>query len=148
MVWSYIAALVFLIPCTVWDVKTREIPALWLVVCGIASVMIAVWSVMTGGEGIADIVLALSPGLFLIALAIVTEHQIGLADGISGSILGLCLGSPAIYMVLMAALLLSSGYAAVLLISHKGSRHSRMPWIPFLAAGVIAVWILNGGAIG
>lgn len=148
MVWSYIAALVFLIPCTVWDVRTREIPAQWLVVCGIASVMIAVWSVMTGGEGIADIVLALSPGLFLIALAIVTEHQIGLADGISGSVLGLCLGSPAIYMVLMAALLLSSGYAAVLLVSHKGTRNSRMPWIPFLAAGVIAAWILNGGAIG
>lgn len=147
MIGNYVAALAFLIPCSIWDIRTRQIPVLWLVAGGLVSLCAAGWSAMTGESGIVSMVFAMSPGMFLLALSIVTEQQIGVGDGISAAILGLFLGAPMIYMVLMGALFLSSICAAVLLISHRGARHSRMPWIPFMAAGVIVSILLEGGVI-
>lgn len=141
-------ALVYLVPCSIWDVKTREIPILWMAAGGIIAVCAAVWYVATGETGAVNLLFAMSPGIFLLALSIITEQQIGAGDGISAAILGLLIGAPMIYMVLMGALLLSSIYAAGLLVLRKGSRHSRMPWIPFMTAGLLVFMLLETASNG
>lgn len=137
------AALLFLVPCSIWDIKTREIPTLWIIAGGTAAVSIGAWYVVSGEMGVMSLLFAMSPGIFLLALSVVTEQQIGAGDGISAAILGLLIGAPMIYMVLMGALILSSIYAAGLLVLRKGSRHSRMPWIPFMAAGLLIFMLLE-----
>lgn len=143
MVVGCIVALIFLVPCSIWDIKTREIPIPWMAAGGITAVCIAGWSVIAGEVDIINLLFAMSPGIFLLALSIVTEHQIGAGDGISAAILGIFIRVPMIYMVLMGALILSSIYAAGLLVLHKGSRRSRMPWLPFVTAGFIVFMLLE-----
>lgn len=143
MIWRSVAALVFLVPCSIWDIRTREIPVLWLAAGGLTAVGAAITLVASGETDAVNLLFAMSPGIFLIALSIVTERQIGAGDGIGATILGLFVGAPGVYIALMGALFLSSVFAAGLLLTHRGSRHSRIPWIPFMTAGMVLFLILE-----
>lgn len=135
----YMAALLFLIPCSIQDVRTRTIPVCCLILGGILSLLTTVWMVLSGETTVMRQLFASSPGVSLIALSLVTERQIGMADGICAALLGLLIGNPDIYIVLAVALLLSSLCAGILLVLRRGTRRTRMPWIPFMTAGVIVV---------
>lgn len=144
MMCVYAAVLLFLVPCSVWDVRTRTIPVWWLASGGVLSLVAAGYQYCAGNVGIWEILMAISPGLGLLALSLITEQQIGVGDGICVLIPGLLVGTPAIYMITMLALLLSSGAAVTLLITHRGSRKSRMPWIPFVTVSVMLVMVWEG----
>lgn len=139
MMGIYIVTLIFLIPCSVWDVRTRRVPIWWLATGCMAGIAVSLGLIVTGEALIWNLAFAISPGVFLIALSIVTEQQVGMGDGICALILGFLLGIPEIYAALIIALLLSSIYAGMLLITRRGSRRTRMPWIPFMTMGVVTV---------
>lgn len=143
MIWRSVAALVFLVPCSIWDVRTRTIPIPWMAAGGVLAIGAAATQAIAGETDVVNLLFAMSPGIFLIALSIVTEQQIGAGDGIGAAILGLFLGAPGVYIALMGALFLSSIFAAGLLLTHRGSRYSRMPWIPFMTAGVVLFLVLE-----
>lgn len=145
MAWIYVITAAFLIPCTVWDIRSRVIPIRWFGISAAVAAVVAGYEIYIGSMGMLNLLTAISPGLGLLALSLITEQQIGAGDGICAIILGVLLGMPRIFVVIMAALLLSSGWAAFLLVSHRGSRRSRMPFIPFMAAGALIVMILKGG---
>lgn len=122
---------------SVRDVRKRAIPAWWLAAGGIFALAVAGHRLLVGETGAWGLLMAISPGVFLMALSIITARQIGIGDGICVVIVGLLLGTPGIWMALMAALLLSSGYALFLLVIRHVSRGSVIPWFPFVAAGTM-----------
>lgn len=142
---TYIIALAFLVCASVWDLRTRTVPRpLLLIGAALALLVVAYQGVLERADVIPCILAAL-PGALLLALSWITEEQIGTGDGICAMIVGLLVGTPMIYLVLMAALLFSSVCAAGILISRKGTSKSRMPWLPFLAAGLaVSMWSLGG----
>lgn len=142
---TYCVALAFLVLAGVQDLRTRTVSR-YLLLLGAAAALAVV--VCMGIQGWADVIprlLAALPGALLLALAWMTQGQIGTGDGICVMITGLLVGTPMIYLVLMASLVFSSIWAAGLLVTRRGTRHSRMPWLPFLAAGMaVSMWIQGG----
>lgn len=148
MVGGYIAAMVFLVPCAIRDAREQSVPVSWLAAGGIAAVITATYGYYAGRFGLMNLLLALSPGGLLIAISVITHQQVGIADGICSLIMGLFLGSPGVYMILVVALLLSSIWAAILLVTGRGNRASRIPWLPFVTAGLVSLLILESGLTG
>lgn len=142
---TYILTLAFLVIASVWDIRTRTIPRLLTLLGAGMALAAMVCAGMTNRGTVASCILAAIPGVLLLALSWITEEQIGTGDGICVIIVGLMVGTPLIYLVLMAALLFSSVCAAGLLISRRGNSKSRMPWLPFLTAGLaVSVWTFGG----
>lgn len=142
---TYIMALVYLAIGGVQDIRTRTVPHRYL----LAGMLLAAAAVGVQGyrEGTAVIanLFAAVPGVLLLALSWITRGEIGVGDGICVAIAGLLIGTPMIYLMLMLSLLFSSICAAGLLVTRRGTRHSRMPWLPFLAAGLaVSMWIWGG----
>lgn len=142
-----IAALLFLVPCGIRDLRTRTVPAAWLAAGGLCALLVAGSRIRGGEISIWNPLLGLSPGVLLLALSWLTEQQIGMADGIAACIIGVMLGSPAVYLALTVALLLSSGCGMVLLAAHRANRRTRLPWLPFLAAGVVVTAVIGGSVL-
>lgn len=143
MKWNDMAAILFLIPASVQDLRFGGMDVRWLLAGSVAAVVTAVTGIHMGERTILEVLFAEAPGTLLLALSIVTNRGIGVGDGICALILGLMLPSSDIYLLLMIALLFSSVYAAGLLVTHRGSRHSRMPWMPFMMAGLIVRILLR-----
>lgn len=142
-----IIALLFLVPCGIRDLRRRTVPVSWLAAGALLAVVLAARRICGGEITIWNPLFAASPGVLLLALSWMTERQIGVADGVAACILGVMLGSPAIYLALMSALVLSSGCSIVLLASRRGHRHTQIPWLPFLAAGVVVTAVVGGGVL-
>lgn len=142
-----LVALLFLIPCGIRDLRTRTVPVSWLVGGAFLALILTGSRIYTGEISIWNPLFAVAPGMLLLALSWMTERQIGVADGVAASIIGAMLGSPGIYLALMTALLLSSGCGVVLLAMHRGTRSTRIPWLPFLAAGVVVTAVVGGGVL-
>lgn len=142
-IWPSVVALILLIPCSVQDIRTRTVPAWWLAAGSAVALCMAGWLVHSGETEMVNLAFAGSPGVFLLALSMVTEQQIGMADGICAMILGMLIGSPWIYITLVISLILSSVCAGVLLMSRKGNSRTRMPWIPFLTAGHLLLCVMR-----
>lgn len=140
-----ILALVFLVLGSIQDIRTRRIPR-WFLAAGVLLALIML--VVQGSHDSSAIpsnLVAVIPGAMLLALAWITEEQIGVGDGLCVMIVGLLVGTPMIYLLLMTALLFSSAWAAGLLLTRRGTRCTRMPWLPFLAAGLaVSMWIRGG----
>lgn len=144
---QYVIPMIFLIPCSIHDIRTRSVPMVWLVIGGACAVLVGGSRVYLGTTSVWNLLVALSPGALLLALSWLTRQQIGYGDGIAVSILGIMLGSPGIYLALMLALVLSSLWSIGILATRRGNRHTQLPWLPFLAAGVVITALIGGGAM-
>ena len=80
---------------------------------------------------------ALLPGCGLCLLAGLSDGKVGWGDGLCTLILGLLAGAGPCIFAVSAGLLLLSLLCVFLLALRKADRNSRMPFLPFLAAGYI-----------
>lgn len=122
--------MIMLLPCVVWDMKTKKIPAIYLYILfavGAGYALINGW--MT--KEWLQIGLSLLPGVFFIIYGNLTK-QMGTADGIIILIVGCFLSSYEMLLWIFWAFVFASVYAAILLIRKKGQRHSRIAFVPFL----------------
>lgn len=143
----HIVTLIYLIIGSILDIRSKVLPRRYLLSGAALALGLAGYQGMQSGIGAVWNLLGALPGLMLLALAWITQEQIGGGDGICVMIVGVLIGTPLIYLVLMTAFLFSSICAAGLLVTGKGTRDSRMPWLPFLTAGfAISLWTF-GGAI-
>lgn len=128
-----VVAVIFIVFCTISDVRTGKIPVLVILVFGLASV----WLLITGNTGSwREILYALVPGMALLALSLCTGESIGYGDGLTVLVLGLLVGIMRCTAAVFTGFLLSAVWGLVLLVLNKANGKSRMPWIPFLAAGL------------
>ena len=141
--WWMVTGILILTVLSIFDIRSKHIPMSGFAVVLIYSVISLVWS-EHGEYDIADLLMSVIPGIMLIGLSVITEGKIGLGDGILIAELGLGLGfERCIYMV-AGALIFNCVFAGAMLMSHRLGLHSRVPFIPFVAAGMGVVTIVFG----
>lgn len=131
---------VFLGLCSIQDIKTKQISSWKVVLYGTVAVMIEVWKFLDQGEEVIPLVLysiaGMIPGTLLLMLARVTKEAVGYGDGLFMSILGYSLGFWNGLGILLTALAGTFLAALCLYITGIKGRSFRIPFLPFLFAGV------------
>ena len=86
-----------------------------------------------------DILIRMIPGIFLILVALATAQAMGYGDGLVILLVGLLLDIRITIALVMAALALSAVASLIILITKKGDRRTRLPFMPFLLAAWVVV---------
>lgn len=131
--------IVFLVICTILDIKTRSLPVWFMIVGNIAAVVFRLFNwnqrpgLWLGGMAI---------GLIFLLVSKWTKEGFGYGDSWMILILGISLGLWDILLLLGIALTCSGVLACVLLIKGGWSRKISFPFIPFLMLGYVGVLYL------
>lgn len=141
--WWMVAGTLILIVLSVFDIRSKQIPLSGFAVVLIYSVISLVCA-ERGEYDLADILMSVIPGILLIGLSVITEGKIGLGDGILIAELGLGLGVERCIYMIAGALILNCIFSGVMLLMHRLGLHSRVPFVPFVAAGMGVVTIVFG----
>lgn len=130
--------IVFLIPCTITDLKSKTIPIWWTVVFGISAM---IYQIFWKKQKLEAILFSMIIGVTLLVAAKISNQRIGYGDGIIFLILGLWIGFWDGISLLFFSLILSSIISVYLIIVRRKGRDYRIPFIPFVTAAYI---ILEG----
>lgn len=120
--------------CSYEDMKSRQIQVKWIMVFSAAGILgtVFIWD-----RDMKDVLAAIAPGILFHILSYATHGEIGKGDGMVLAAAGLFLSFTWILMVLMCAVIVSSGYALYLyLIRKKGGKYE-IPFVPFLLFGFV-----------
>lgn len=124
---------------SIYDGRVRCLPV-WLLVVGLlGSMVIGICSAFGGQLAWWELVTGLLPGAFFLVLAAVTREQIGYGDGLVLLMLGLILGLKRAIAVSLLALLGTFAVSVMMLLLRKAGKKTRLPFVPFLCAGFLAV---------
>ena len=130
--------IVFLIPCTITDLKSKTIPIWWTVVFGISAM---IYQIFWKKQKLEAILFSMIIGVTLLVAAKISNQRIGYGDGIIFLILGLWIGFWDGISLLFFSLILSSIISVYFIIVRRKGRDYRIPFIPFVTAAYI---ILEG----
>lgn len=127
----------------IFDVRSKKIPLIVLGAGGIWSVAgLIIKAVETGiSQMLLFAISAILPGVVLLVLSFLTEKKIGYGDGIILMILGCMEGARMAFLVFCIGLFLQSLLAVGLLIVKKADKQSCIPFVPFLLAGRMALFV-------
>lgn len=128
-----ITAFLFLLIGSVLDVKTRRLPLLYLLLFGCAGILALCFGTPRDP---AVFFRALLPGLLLLVIGAATREGVGYGDGVVVLILGILLGARLCAGAVLAGLFLSALCSCLLLLFKRVNGKSRIPYIPFLTAGL------------
>ena len=131
-----IVLMLFLGACAVFDIRKREIPIILILIGIVFSSGINLWQIYDKSITIADTGTALVVGVFMICVSFCTRERIGYGDGLILIVSGLMLGFYQCFLGLCISLVFSSVYALFLLLTHKASKDSGLPFVPFLTVGM------------
>ena len=135
---EWIAATLFLLGSSVPDLRCREIDPLYTAVFG----MFGVFAGIAAERPLGEVLFAMLPGCLLLLSSAVSRGGIGPGDGIVVNVLGLYLPGYDVAFVCLAGFCLAAIPAAVLFLMRR--RNTTLPFVPFLCAGCVAVWICGG----
>lgn len=135
---GYIAA-AFMAICCVFDIRKKEIPVYIIMVFGIVSLVIVA---IKQKPELYSALCSLIPGAVMLGLSLCTKESIGYGDGFVVLVLGVMLGFAKCTVAVLAGLFLSAIAGLVLLVLKKVRGKSRMPFMPFLAAGLGVVFFV------
>ena len=132
--------LLILLAILAWeDIRTKRISVrLLMIASGIAMILFlyrhsfSLWSLF-GGIGV---------GLFLILFSVITGG-VGFGDGWLFCVTGMFLGFQGNVALLMTALLLSAGYAVILLLRRRCERKKEFAFLPFVLAAYLLLLVFN-----
>ena len=131
------AAVILLAVNAVQDIRKREIFLMFTVVMAAAG---AVFSLVSGSAGPAELLLSALPGVFLAAFSFLSDGGAGMGDAIVLAALGTWEGPQDVWTVFMISLLFSSAAAVILIV--KGKSRAGIPFVPFVLAGYLAMLFL------
>ena len=125
------AALLLVGYLSAWDIRTRKLPALPLLLFG----ALAVLYVAAGGRA-APLYFAgcMLPGMALLLLSVLTGERIGYGDGAVLLVIGLWVGSIFCTIAACISIFLTGLYAVCLLLT--GRRGECIPFMPYLLAAM------------
>jgi leader peptidase (prepilin peptidase) / N-methyltransferase len=128
----------WLLLCSVQDIKRKEIHISMLFI-GIILGLVGAFFILE--TSIQNRILGLALGVMLLLLNVVTKGQIGIADAIIVSTIGITLGFYITSGILLLAVFLSAIVSLVLMILRRVKRKTTIPFIPFLLAGFVGVLV-------
>ncbi len=139
------AACLFLAAAAGQDIYRRQVSLLLPAAFLIPGLFCGFWRLTAEGEDLYMAAAALLPGCGLCLLAGLSDNKVGWGDGLCTLILGLLAGAGPCIFAVSAGMLLLSLLCIILLLSGKADRNSRMPFLPFLAAGYCLYLLLSAG---
>ena len=124
----------------VQDVKSKSLRADLLLIPGI----LAILAVLTekGAACLPGMLTGLLPGAFLFLLSSLSREAVGRGDALAVSLLGAALGPAETVSILMLALFGSAIFCCLLLVMGRVSKHTALPFIPFLAAAYLVTVLI------
>ncbi|MBS4982409.1 MAG: prepilin peptidase [Lachnospiraceae bacterium] len=134
-----ISVLLFLIICTVIDLRKRSLPT-WLLWAGSLGILLI--SLRNCGFNVFPLIKGAVPGVFLGFLSKITGEAVGYGDVWIILLLGIYLGIWDTVTLVCIAFFLCSVVAAGCLIRKKFRRDTRIPFVPFLTAAYVGVIFL------
>lgn len=125
---------VFLILCSLQDIREKRLPVKMLVLSGGLFFLVSLVSGELFKEGR---LLALMPGMVALVLAFLTREQIGYGDGVCLVVLGLLVSAERLIGAIAGGLFLISACSILLLVRKKANRKTTLPFMPFLTVGML-----------
>lgn len=123
---------------SVEDIRKKEIRRVWLLVLGVAGVLLMV--VGGGLRGMADLA-GFIPGMLCLLVAWMTKEQLGWGDAILILVMGCYLDAIALMNVCMIAFAIAGFAALVLIVVVKKSKKYELPLVPFLLTGYVLLCV-------
>lgn len=141
--WKTIAFICYLIILSIYDIRTRQIPIVWLVIGGVAALANIIYLCLCqpSVEIVVELWKSFMPGLLMLAIARFSG-KIGSGDGCVLLVAGSILGSVKGMVVFAGSLILAAVTAAILLVFCKAGKNDKLPFVPFLAISVILSEVL------
>ncbi len=131
-----ILILVMAVLASIWDIKKKEIPILFIVLLGICSVTCGIFGFFSGKLALGELLFSLMPGAAFLFMSVVTRESIGFGDGLFLLSSAVPFGAVGACVGIIIAMFISSFFAIIILATGKGSRKSRIPFVPFITLGM------------
>lgn len=141
--WKAISFICYLSILSIYDIRTRQIPLVWLVIGGLAALSNLI-SMCLGGfslDMVVEIWKSCMPGLLMLVSARFSG-KVGIGDGCVLLVAGGIWGSVKVMAVFAGSLMLVAVTAAVLLVFCKVGKNDKLPFVPFLAISAILSEVL------
>ncbi len=142
-----ILAGIFLASESLYDIKTRQIQPIILLVSGILGIVTGAAAVITGSTGFLLWASGMLPGAFLLLTAKASREAVGYGDGLALMVTGMYIDVLQTFNLFILALFLSAMAAIVMIVIKRAGRKDVMPFLPFLFLGycLTAAVKLQGG---
>lgn len=128
--WSRIVVGTILVIGTVFDIRKRRLPALFLMGAGV----LGLGFFLKNGTLWKEHMLGLGLGIFLLAYGFLTKEQIGYGDGIILAITGFFLKNRENIFLFSMALFFAACFSILLFLKKRVNKNTRLPFLPFLLA--------------
>lgn len=130
---------------SIWDIRAKKI-SLWISLCfGGCSLVYSIYC----GRNWMEFVIALVPGVICFVIGYCTKESIGYGDAILLCALGMLYTFEEVLLICMTALILAGMVGLILLVVFRKNGKYEIPFVPFLLAGWIILFIGNlSGGIG
>ncbi len=89
-------------------------------------------------------VLGLIPGVFMLLAAYIT-HKVGYGDGMALLAVGMLVGYKSCWGMLCISLMIMSFWCIGILVFRKGTKNTRLPYLPFLTIAYLLGLFVRGG---
>ena len=138
-----IIILIFLLMGSIWDVRKKCVPLIYLYAGGIVAVgYLFIKSLVVRNADIwVCAICGTGCGLFCLFLSFVSKEQIGYGDGWIVGIVGMLSGIKIVLGVFVTAMFGLVIFSLFLLVFRKGNRKTELPFVPFLLFGYVFVFL-------
>lgn len=126
--------IIFLIACSVQDIKEKKLSVKMLAGFGTAFL---ISSFLPENIPLQQRIYNMLPGIAALLLAFLTKEQIGYGDGICLIIVGNVIHCNVLAGAVMIGLILLCGCSLILLIGKKVKWKTTLPFLPFLTIGIL-----------
>ena len=121
---------------SIWDIKKKEIPILFILLTGICSVICAALEMFFEDLTLPELFLSLMPGAVFLFMSMVTKESIGFGDGLFLLSTSVPFGAVGACVGILTAIFAASFFSILILVTGKGGRKSRLPFVPFITFGM------------
>jgi len=127
---------------SIQDIRTKSVSRGMLI---LGTILLTLSTIFHTDYTLLEVITGVLLGISLFAFSKILRGQIGSGDGIIVAITGVGLGIWNNLGMLFCALFLAGIFSAILLITGK-KRNYQFPFVPFLLAGFICLFLLGGSA--
>ncbi len=139
-----IGILMIFIVSSIEDIRKKEVLLWEIVACAGVSLAEGMMDLHSGSLSLWEPALSLIPGLVMLILSVVTRQGIGPGDGLLVLAAGPALGLSGTITSLAAAFCISGLFSGILLLTKKAGKKTKIPFVPFMAVGTLAMMLLEG----
>ena len=132
-----IPLLLFLSIGTVSDIRKRKIPVILLAISGVFGIMTGFLTDRLSACYATDWLAVIFLGTVFIGISFLSEGKLGLGDALAILVTALFIGGLEASLAVLYALMSASIVSIILLAVKRGSKNTKLPFMPFLLLGCI-----------